>query len=276
VKREPQTTWERAFLLLRATLLPGWQPTASQRLVWAIRGAIILGVVVLIASKVDKPLWDWLDLLIVPVVLAIGGYLFNSSQTRATQAAAERRAQDEALQAYLDHMSDMLIPKKDQPSLYENGTDEGTDDNLSTVARARTLTVLARLDGDRKARVVLFLYEARLIYRDGRVWLGNADLRDAALDRVFMPMVMLAKADLSGADLSGAWLSKADLSYADLSYADLSYADLSEADLSGVYEQNVQGTPQLITNEELEQQANSLEGATMPDGRKYEDWLKDR
>jgi hypothetical protein len=72
---------------------------------------------VLIASAVDKSLWDWLDLLIVPVVLAMGGYLFNSSQNRATQAAAERRAQDEALQAYLDHMSDMLMPDRDQPSL---------------------------------------------------------------------------------------------------------------------------------------------------------------
>jgi hypothetical protein len=76
-----------------------------------------LGVSVLIASAVDKSLWDWLDLLIVPVVLAMGGYLFNSSQNRATQAAAERRAQDEALQAYLDHMSDMLMPDRDQPSL---------------------------------------------------------------------------------------------------------------------------------------------------------------
>jgi hypothetical protein len=29
-----------------------------------------------------------------------------------------------------------------------------------------------------------------------------------------------------------------------------------------------------ITNEELEQHAQSLKGATMPNGQKYEDWLK--
>jgi hypothetical protein len=29
----------------------------------------------------SKTLWDWMDLLIVPVVLAIGGYYLNSSQT---------------------------------------------------------------------------------------------------------------------------------------------------------------------------------------------------
>jgi hypothetical protein len=32
---------------------------------------------------------------------------------------------------------------------------------------------------------------------------------------------------------------------------------------------------QRIANEELEQQAKSLQGATMPSGQKYEDWLKD-
>jgi hypothetical protein len=45
MEREPQTPRERALLLLRATFLPGLRlPTASQGLVWAIRGAIVLGV----------------------------------------------------------------------------------------------------------------------------------------------------------------------------------------------------------------------------------------
>src|SRR3712207_9358116 len=65
----------------------------------------------------SKTLWDWLKLLIVPAVLAVGGYLFTRSENRATQAVAERRAQDETLQAYLDQMSAMLIPNQDQSSL---------------------------------------------------------------------------------------------------------------------------------------------------------------
>lgn len=55
--------------------------------------------------------WDWIDLLIVPVVLAIGGYLVTSSQNRATQAAAERRAQDDALQDYLDRIEQLVTDK---------------------------------------------------------------------------------------------------------------------------------------------------------------------
>ncbi len=31
-----------------------------------------------------------------------------------------------------------------------------------------------------------------------------------------------------------------------------------------------------ITNEALEQQAETLKGATMPNGQKYEEWLNDR
>jgi uncharacterized protein YjbI with pentapeptide repeats len=52
-------------------------------------------------------------------------------------------------------------------------------------------------------------------------------------------------------------LSEADLSGANLSGADLSGADLSGADLSGA---------QGVTEEELEEQAKTLEGATMPKG----------
>jgi hypothetical protein len=36
------------------------------------------------------------------------------------------------------------------------------------------------------------------------------------------------------------------------------------------------GEPRLITEQELERQAKSLEGATMPNGQKYEEWLKDK
>jgi uncharacterized protein YjbI with pentapeptide repeats len=64
----------------------------------------------------------------------------------------------------------------------------------------------------------------------------------------------------------------ANLSDANLQKADLRRAKLNGADLSGAHLSGARG----ITNEELEQQARSLEGATMPDGQKYEDWLKSK
>jgi uncharacterized protein YjbI with pentapeptide repeats/drug/metabolite transporter superfamily protein YnfA len=277
VERESQTAWERALLLLRATLLPGWHPTASQGLVLAIRGAIFLGISVLIASAVDKTLWDWLDLLIIPVVLAIGGYLFTRSENRATRTSAEQRAQDEALQAYLDQIGQMLLDKE-KPLRQSNEADE-----VRTLARARTLTVLERLDGDRKGSVARFLYESGLINRDRTttietapiVNLKKADLRGAILSRTNLELANLYRADLKRANLRGAVLSQASLFRADLKEADLRgtdmrntilyFADLEEANLLNAK----------VTREQLEE-AKSLDRATMPDGQKYEEWLKSR
>jgi hypothetical protein len=66
--------------------------------VWAIRCASVLGGVVLIgsavASAIEKSLWDWLKLLIVPVVLllggALGGYFFTRSENRRAQRIADQ------------------------------------------------------------------------------------------------------------------------------------------------------------------------------------------
>ena len=69
-------------------------------------------------------------------------------------------------------------------------------------------------------------------------------------------------ADLSQANLSNVDLTNANLNEADFSEADLSCAVLSEADLSGAILKDAYG----ISVEELEEQAKSLKGATMPDG----------
>jgi hypothetical protein len=248
------------------------QQTVSQarkRVLWAagIGAALALSITVfggyLFGWKwtglPKQTFWDWLALLIVPIVLAIGGYLFTRSDNRATRAAAERRAQDDALQAYLDNMSGMLIPSKDQPSLY----DEHPPGSLSSVARARTLTVLPRLGQDLKARVVQFLYESDLITENRVI----VNLKGANL----------SYANLSYADLSEAYLSEAKgatMRKADLSGAYLLWANLrGRTDVRVAYSIETKGW----TKEQvLAAEADSLEGATMPNGQKYEDWLNDK
>jgi Pentapeptide repeats (8 copies) len=243
---------------------PRWRPTSRQVRVGVVVGVLVAVLLLTNYFFIRQSAWEWLKLLVVPAVLAAGGLWFNRQQrerelTIARQQReqeleiAERRAQDEALQAYLDQMSNMLLPNQDQPSLYK----ARPGDSLSSVARARTLSVLPRLNGDRKARVVQFLYESGLIAAERRVLdLRGSDLREADL----------VLTDLSGADLFAAKLSKAKLSGARLIGAFLREADLSAADLSGARE---------WTEEQL-RATFSLEGATMPNGQKYEDWLKDR
>jgi len=282
-KKPEKTPRERAEDLIRL-LVPDWRPTAWQGL-WAIRIVLAivvgLGLLTVVGQSFGITLWDWLKLLVVPAVIAAGGLWFNRQQRERELEIAERRAKDEALQAYLDQMSDMLIPKMDQPSpsLYK----ARPGDSLSSVARARTLTVLPRLDGDRKARVVQFLYESGLIANGNPVIdlhgadLSGAHLFGAHLSRANLFGTFLSGAQLFQADLFGANLREANLSGADLLAAKLSEADLSGADLSGadLDRADLSGTMG-VTNEGLEQRGVSLKGATMPNGQKYEDWLKDR
>jgi uncharacterized protein YjbI with pentapeptide repeats len=286
-----------------------------------------------------QTVWDWLHLLsalAIPVVLAAAGLWFTAQQdqrqvaienqrAKAERDLAEQRAQDEALQAYLSQMSQLILERK----LLE--AEPG--DPVHTLAQARTSTVILRLDAEHNESVTGFLSNSGLALRSnpsgalltgpprGRsevsarllrgislsdatlsnarlpdadlniavligadlsnatlifANLSSATLRGADLSNAYLYSANLSMADLDSADLSGAYLSDADLSDAQLfkanlrraylSGADLSKADLSNADLAGA---------KGITSEELEQQApRSLEGAIMPNGQKYEDWLK--
>jgi hypothetical protein len=87
---QDQKPRERSFI---RELVPDWRPTREQQL-WATRSVImlvaVLSVLTLIGLPFDITLWNWMDLLIIPVVLAIGGYLFTRSE--AVLGAARPRS----------------------------------------------------------------------------------------------------------------------------------------------------------------------------------------
>src|SRR5207244_4456031 len=79
----------------------------------------------------QKTLWDWMQLLIIPAVLAVSGYAINLTISRSEQNATEKRAetdrylalshaeiereiaysnhQEAALQAYFDDMTQLIL-----------------------------------------------------------------------------------------------------------------------------------------------------------------------
>jgi hypothetical protein len=230
---------------------------------------------------------DWLPIvgaLLIPVVIAAGTWGITWQQgkiedrrAKAERELAEQRAWDEALQAYLDQMSTLLLEEKLR--------DSKPDSEARTLARARTLAVLGSLEGDpqlsqksflevppRKKTVVEFLYEASLINTEHPVIpLNQADLNHAALFHSDLSGV-----NLSGAFLNDAWVASSNLENADLSDAGLNGVKINGTDLSGA---NLEAAYLVGATGWTEQQltaAESLKGATMPNGQKYEDWLKDR
>jgi uncharacterized protein YjbI with pentapeptide repeats len=232
-----------------------------------------------------KSLWDWLDLLFVPIVLLFGGYLLNRAQRARELEIDNQRAQGEALQAYLDKMGEWLLE-------YEmREAPEGAE--VRTLARVRTLATLEELSRGRfsarlrKRRLLQFLTRTGLVEKNHPIIklnganLTGADLHNAALSDKDLSNTYMSYADLTSAKLENANLYNSDLDHAllrnaklcgaslvqvDLTGADLTGADLSHADLT-----NARG----VTKEQAKQ-ASSLEGTTMPDGQKYEEWVESK
>jgi len=201
-----------------------------------------------------------MKLLIVPLVIAGIGIWFNSQQRAGETQSAERRAEDDALEAYLNDMTTLMVDKALRKAQL--------GDDLSTAVRARTLTVLNRLFRSVHNREVLrFLYESKLIgttedhpvvnlrgaalpelYAPGANLQGvnlpltnlsdailpDAQLQEAKLQEARLGEAWLAGAKLRGAQLQRAWLYKVDLQGADLTGANLQEAKIFEANLLGV------------------------------------------
>lgn len=159
----------------------------------------------------EKTLWDWLDLLIVPAVLAIVAFLLDGSRKRSDQAVESDRQRQTTLEGYFDYVSDLLLAGHLSCAT--------TSSVARKLVRTRTLAALRLLDGKRKAQVLQFLYEARLIDSNPVVNLNGADFRSALLD----------EATLSGAELRGAYFNGASIRFATLSGADLRGSDFSRA-----------------------------------------------
>jgi len=241
----------------------------------------------------DQPartLWDWLQLVGIPVVLAVGTLIFTTRQTRISEAnrkqqhdteiqIAETQQQEELLRTYFDKLSDLLLDKE-----------LSSNPNIQSIVRARTLAALHMLNTERKAIVLRFLHDADLLqYVKSFLYsldLNNADLNGidlsganlrgtdlsaanlwyADLSRAHMWLTNLGGAKLLGAnlseaDLSAATLSNADLFRANLSHADLSFTLLNEANLKGADLSGTKLNGAYLTNSVLSE-AN-LKGASL-------------
>jgi len=185
-----------------------------------------------------KTAWDWLQLLIVPAILAAIAVAFNAAETSRDRSREDRRTredralaraarEDSTLNAYLGQMSDLMLK--------QHLLDAGPKSAAAIVARTITLVTIGRLDGERKGQVVRFLYGARLLQgRKPLVNLEGADLRGVDLRFASLFGSSHKRLNLSGTDLRGAKFDGGILAFADLEYADLRGASFYNALVTSV------------------------------------------
>lgn len=202
-----------------------------------------------------KTAWHWLNLVGISSAIALVGWIVTRKQRERDEAVALEQAQDAALRAYLDQMSNLMIDQKlaekhGEPkggagpkvmakartrvaALLGLAEEESGNSSVREVAKARTIAILLGLDAEHKRRPLKLVYELGLIDRgDSVIELKNAGLDHANLNELTLRGANLRCVDLRATDLSGADLSSSDLSLADLRGANLRRTDLKDADLT--------------------------------------------
>src|SRR5258708_12382462 len=109
--------------------------------IWMVVGIILVGVIAVRywlrwdwTGFQSKSLWDWLSLLVVPVVVAWGAVWLSSQQGKVNDAENKDNQRDIALREYIGRMSDLLLDRKlREPT-------EG--DNLPTIPKVLPLPFL--------------------------------------------------------------------------------------------------------------------------------------
>jgi uncharacterized protein YjbI with pentapeptide repeats len=212
---------------------------------------------------------ELLTVLMISAVIAGVALWFSNSQAEQQREIENLRAERAVVDSHLEQIGILLL-EEDLRTAGENG-------DVRLLARARTLAALDAVTGDRKVRLLEFLFETKLIQFGPQgeppiISLRFADLRDTRLvKRHILINTDLDRAELGNAQLDDAKLNNARLTRATLTGADLSGTDLTGADLTGADLSSAQGVSCQQT-----QGAETLEDATMPNGQKYEDWLKSK
>jgi uncharacterized protein YjbI with pentapeptide repeats len=225
-----------------------------------------------------KTLWDWMDLLVIPVVLAVGAFYLNRSERAVERQIAENRAnlereiasdrqKEDALQTYIDRMAELLIDKKLRTTEIKEVQD---------VARTRTITVMRGMDPRRNSLIIQFLREANLVIDEYSI-LKGANLEYLDLSNVFLPEIILSTANLDHANLQKAFLPFADMQMASLWDTNLQGAILTGVNLqqARLWEANLQEADFREANlQGAELMGANLQGADLKDANLQEAVLR--
>lgn len=167
-----------------------------------------------------KTLWDWLDLLIVPLVLSIGVWFLSSAERESEKLVELDRQRQGILDLFINQISKLI---------FENSLrSENVTKEIRIIARTYALGTFRRLDRERKAEALQFLFESKLIHNEPVIPLAGANLREASLDNT--PLV---GAEITGAYFYNASFKKANLTGTNLCGCDLSFVDFTKAIFTG-------------------------------------------
>jgi uncharacterized protein YjbI with pentapeptide repeats len=227
-------------------------------------------------SRQPKHFWNRIVILLL-IISIVAGFLGTniqehqdslqiSQQEQATQLQiADEQEQETLLQNYMKNITDFMI----QDQLLKK---HAAADPAKIAADAMTRATLSHLNSTRRAQLMTFLYQTKLLSNDSvSLNMQDVDISHSQMAAINLEDTDLLGANMSGSDMHGAALNDALLIFTNLSHTNLAQANLHACDmhntnitganLAGANLRDVVG----LTDAQINS-AQSLKGATMPDG----------
>jgi len=243
---------------------------------------LILAIVAIVSNWIanfkwsgfqKKSFWDWLQLLIVPLMLALGAFYLNSAADFRDSQIAQEQKHQEILTDYFSKMQGLIVETKKikETSGYTklHPKDEAARllPEFRSTAKALTLSVLEQLDGERKGKVITYLAESQLITVDNNkpstqpeIKLDGANLAGMVLNDVDQVETVDKKplgVAITGADMTESTIKNvrlfvgSQLGQSDFSRANLTDVYFTDADMHGAKFINSQMTNVDLANTNL-------------------------
>ena len=197
-----------------------------------------------------KTAWDWLDLVVIPLGIALALSLYKRAQRRtelevaesnnaAEQKVAQRQQWQRTFESYIDRMTSLIL---------DNALLESADSSeVKGIARTRTMAALRSLNGFWRGEIVRFLLDAHVLQGskdtepkeangaeptdENVIRLSGANLREAELNKVWLRNTCLRESDFTGATLVAANVIDAELVLADFGGATLRGTNFFKSDM---------------------------------------------
>lgn len=182
-----------------------------------------------------KKLWDWLDLLIVPLSIATMGLLYNKIEKSKEEKKEFENKQNEILDSYFKVISDLILKS--------NLLDITLNNKSRIIARTRTIVAIENLNDERKGQVLQFLHESKLINTEIIELLGanfkssevsGIVLKDVTIKGVYFCNSKFIKTYLDNSVFTSCDFSDTNFSDSSMNNTDLSYTKLRRCQLRNI------------------------------------------
>jgi uncharacterized protein YjbI with pentapeptide repeats len=241
---------------------------------WVSVGLILTAVLIFVLSQLsryewsgfqNKRGWDWLALLIVPIVLAVAVNFVQNDAAERQKVSDLSRSQQQLMLEYFKNVKDIVLKEKKDMELNQEGSNPNmqiNQENLSPQAKkliaSFTKVLVPNINGVQKRQVIDFLYDLGMIkcegepqdgvsrvqscgevrysssknnqkFSDNLINLSEVNFENVDLREMQLPNLYLPKVNLNGANFTKSNLDGADLTDSSLNKANFDWASLRNA-----------------------------------------------